>query len=205
MKIAATYKMLANRRQTKLLFVLFAVISTAFSQESASSKSETSSKPLEPEYINSFFLLDSTGSLKPLERQTAGHRGKVKALGFGGAEMSYTVDGDRSPVRTSAGAPLALVVKLENHDVDPGNLVELFTLKAAKGERELVIAKHHFMGSTKVDIQGQQVALQFSKYGQSSVKITTSAPLPPGEYAMGIKGQTGMPLAYCFGVDAATR
>jgi hypothetical protein len=204
MKVAATHKTPTNGRAAKLAVVLLTVLTAAFAQDSASPASTTST-PQEPEYINSFFLLDSGGSLKPLERQTAGVRGKVKALGYGGAETSYIVQGDHSPIRMTAGAPVAIIVKLENHDVDPATLVNLYTLKVAKGERQLLIGKHHFLGSTKIGAQEQQIELGFAKYGQSSVKITTSSALPPGEYAMGLKGQTGMPLAYCFGVDATTK
>lgn len=62
--------------------------------------------------------------------QTAGVRGKVKALGYGGAETSYTVQGERSQVRVPEGTPIAIIVKLENHDVDPANLVDLYAARS---------------------------------------------------------------------------
>ncbi len=204
MNIAAAYKSPASS-STKLLLVLLIVVTAALAQDSAPSAPPQPNLQ-EPEYINSFFLLDADGSLKPLEHQTAGMHHKIKALGYGGGEMSYTVQSNHSPVRIAAGTPIAIIVKLENHDADPANLVELFTLKVGKSDRELVVAKHHFLGSTKMGAQDKEVALEFAKYGQSSVKITTSAPLPPGEYAMGISaGAMGSRQAYCFGVDAASK
>jgi hypothetical protein len=159
-------------------------------------------KPKEPDYVGSFFLLDASGDLKPLERQTAGMKGKVKALGFGGGEASYQVQGEHSTIRIPDGAPVAIIVKLakENQD-DPASLMDLYTLKSGKNLREITFVKRHFMGGTNVGAQDKQVELAFAKYGESSVKITPSGALPAGEYAIAMHGQKSLPIVFLFGVD----
>jgi hypothetical protein len=159
--------------------------------------------PQEPQYANSFYYLDADGGIKPLEREPVAVGGRVRAFGFGGTSESYQIQNEHSPVRFKAGTPIQLVVKLENHDVDPGTLVVLYSLKPDKGERQLLIAGMGFMGShTKSDLATKQLQMTFTKYGTDSVKITPANPLTPGEYAVTVRSQGSQPVAYCFGVDA---
>lgn len=158
----------------------------------------------EPQYANSFYYLGADGSLKPLEREPVGVGGRVKAFGFGGTSVSYQIQNEHSPVRFQVGAPIRIIVKMENLDVDPATLVVLYSLKVDRGKRQLLISGMGFMGShTKSDLQSKQLQLMFTKYGQTSVKIEPANPLEPGEYAMTIQSRDQQPVAYCFGVDAA--
>jgi hypothetical protein len=161
-------------------------------------------KPQEPDYANSFFYLNSSGALQPLERKPVGVQGRIKALGYGGAETDYQVLGERSPVRFPAGKPIEIVVKLENHDVDPATLIVLYPLKPGKGKRQLLISGQAIFGlHAKSDLQSKQQQMTFAKYGQASLKITPAAPLPPGEYAIAVQNRDQQPTAWCFGIDAA--
>ena len=134
----------------------------------------------EPEYANSFFLLDTGGNLKPLERQPVGVAGKAGVMGIGGRGVSYEIQNEHSPIRIEAGASLEIAVKLENHDVDPATLVLLYPLKVAKGKRQLLISGAGFMAThTKSDLQSKQQQMVFTKFGQASLKITPASPLAP--------------------------
>ncbi|HUA92948.1 MAG TPA: hypothetical protein VL991_10290 [Terracidiphilus sp.] len=158
----------------------------------------------EPDYANSFFFLDSSGSLKPLERQPVGFNGKIRAMGFGGAKTAYQIQNEHSSVRFASGAPITIIVKMENRDLDPSTLIVLYPVQPEKGHRELVFSSVGFMGMhQKSDVQNKQLQMVFAKYGQSSVKITPASPLPAGEYAIApASPQPGQQLmAYCFGVD----
>jgi hypothetical protein len=168
------------------------------------SQAQDAAKPQEPEYTNSFFYLDSTGALKPLEREPVGVNSKIHALGFGGVSASYQIQGDHSPVRFAAGSPIQVIVKLENHDADPATQVLLYSLQSGKGNRQILITRVHYMGlGQKSDLQTSQLQMAFAKYGQGSTEITTASPLPPGEYALAMQTQGAQPLAFCFGVDGA--
>jgi hypothetical protein len=163
-------------------------------------------KPQEPEYANSFFRLDTGGILKPLERQPVGVGGKGSVLGLGSRGVSYEIQNEHSPIRIEAGAPLEIVVKLENHDVDPATLVLLYPLRIAKGKRQLLISGAGFMAThTKSDLQSKQLQMVFTKYGEGSLKITPASPLAPGEYAIAAQTRDQQPTAYCFGIDTATK
>ena len=164
---------------------------------------QDTAKLQEPEYANSFFLLDAGGSLKPLERAPMGVSGKARVLVFGQTGVSYEIQNEHSPVRVEAGAPLAIVVKPENHDVDPATLVLLYSLKAQKGKRQLLISGLGTLSiHTKSDLQNKQLQMVFARYGEASLKITPAIPLAPGEYAITLLNRDQQPTAYCFGVDA---
>jgi hypothetical protein len=163
-------------------------------------------KPLEPEYANSLFLLDSSGSLKPLERQPVGVGGKGRVLGFGAMGVSYEIQNEHSPIRVASSAPLEIVVKLEDRDVDTATPVLLYPLRIAKRKRQILISGAGFMAiHTKSDLQSTQLQMVFAKYGQASLKITPESPLAPGEYAIAVQTRDEQPTAYCFGIDTATR
>jgi hypothetical protein len=168
-----------------------------------SASAQDTAKLEEPEYANSFFLLDAAGSLKPLERKPVGVSGKGRVLVFGQTGVSYEIQNEHSPVRVAAGTPLAIIVKPENHDVDPATQVLLYSLKAAKGKRQLLISGVGTLSiHTKSDLQNKQLQMVFARYGEASLKITPAIPLAPGEYAITLQNRDQQPTAYCFGVDA---
>ena len=68
-------------------------------------------------------------------------------LGLDSKGVSYEIQNEHSPIRIEAGAPLEIVVKLENHDVDPATLVLLYPLRIAKGKRQLLISGAGFMST----------------------------------------------------------
>jgi hypothetical protein len=183
-----------------LLLLPFAVVATArLSAQDAPTVQE-------PDYANSFFYLDTAGNMQPLEREPVGVGSKVHALGFGGADASYQVKNPRSTVRFAAGAPIAIVVKLEDAKADPANVVVLYPLQVNKDHRQLMITKVGFMGMhSKSDVQDKQMQMNFAKYGQESTKVTMAAPLAPGEYAIGVQAVPGQQItAFCFGIDPAS-
>lgn len=171
----------------------------------ASTGAQEPPKLQEPEYVNSFFLLDSKAGLLPLERESVGVAGKGRVFLFGQAGVSYEIQHDRSPVRRPEGSPLEIVVRLDNHEIDPANLVLLYPLRVVKGKRQLLISGIGGLSRhTKSDLQSKQIAMTFVKYGQASLKITPADPLTPGEYAIAIQTHDQQPTAYCFGIDAVT-
>ena len=183
--------------------IVIGIVSALILGSTIVGESQDVARPQEPEYTNSFFYLDSSNTLKPLEREPVGVSSKIHALGFGGASASYQIQGEHSPVRFASGAPIQIIVKLENHDADPATQVLLYSMKSAKGNRQLLITRVHYMGlGQKSDLQTSQLQMAFAKYGQGSIKISTANPLPPGEYAIAMQTQGAQPLAFCFGVDA---
>jgi hypothetical protein len=193
----------ARRLRTAMSALLFVSLFAGYGAFQADAQQSGTTRQ-EPDYANSFFYLEVSGGLKPLEREPLGMVGRAKAFGFGGADVNYQVLGERSPVRFSAGTPIQLVVKLQDRDVDPATLVVLYPLKVDKGKRQLLISSVGFLSMhNKSDMQSKQLQMVFTKYGQGSVRITPANPLPPGEYAIAVSGKDQQPTVYCFGIDTA--
>jgi hypothetical protein len=155
----------------------------------------------EPEYINQFFLLDSTASLKPLEHATVTAETKSSALGLGHSSSAFVIEGEQSTVRLAQNPDLIFIVRLSSRDVDPVSVVRLYRLQAQNGRREI----QRWKGSlTKTKVTQFDSTLPFvaEKYGEKSFTIKPKGDLAPGEYALveNVHGST-----YCFGVDAVLK
>jgi hypothetical protein len=156
---------------------------------------------LEPEFADAFFRLDA-GKLVPLERETAAIQGKVSGFIVMNTKSSSEFPGTKSPVRFRSNQSLDFVVRspLAGSSVDPNTLYVLRKLNIKKKSRELVIVAGHASplgASAKTDLAEGVLAVTFARYGASSIRMTT-APLPPGEYALSrLYAQT----VFCFGVD----
>jgi hypothetical protein len=107
--------------------------------------------------------------------------------------------GTASTVRFKAGQDIQFVVRLNATGIDPDTLVNLDVLKVSKDHREVVIAKAGSMGMNSKSTSGEsERPLNFSKYGEQSLKLSPAEPLGPGEYVITTKlGQS----AFLFGID----
>ena len=150
-----------------------------------------SDKVEEPEYADSAFLLDSNGSLKPLERQTPNQHTTSR-------EISLVVNGAKSPMRVLADQKPEFVIRLGTGDVDPSTLIEFFSLTTNKDNRELKVVKIGITGRRTKGANEKSVLFSIVKYGKYSFKITPNGSLAPGEYVI---STTTSKQGYCFGVD----
>jgi hypothetical protein len=155
----------------------------------------------EPEMADIFYRLDG-GSLVPLERQAPATRSN--AHGFFVMNISTVSEfaGARSPVRFKSGERLDFVVRtvVPVFAVDPNTIYCLRKLDPKKKTRELAIMSGHFspLGTSTTSTPAEGILpVEFSRYGSSSLKMTTGE-LTPGEYAV---GHPHGPAAFCFGVD----
>jgi hypothetical protein len=153
---------------TLLMVLLFQVV-----------HAQDTKKPQEPEYSNSFFVLEKDGTLKPLERQAAKIDTKVKGLGFGGADSRYVVSNEHSSVRFAAGTTLQFIVRPEPSNVDPATIVQIYSFKVGKGQREVQVAKARVFSGAKSTLGNTALQFDVRKYGESSVLLTLSTPLGP--------------------------
>jgi hypothetical protein len=184
---------------TSWLLILFGGVPAAINAQTAEPVEKQSAS--EPDFAEVFYRLDA-GKLVPLERQTAAIRGK--ASGFVVMSMKSVSDfpGGKSPVRFRTGELLEFVVRspIASSAVDPNTLYCLRKLDTKKNKRELVIMAGHaspFGASTKTDLAQGVLPVEFSRYGNASIKLITEV-LPPGEYALShVYAQT----VFCFGVD----
>lgn len=169
------------------VLVLAALASAAFGQTATP----------EPEFPDVFYGLED-GQLVKLERQAISMH--VKLTSPMSAKAQIEIAGGASPVRFHSGQPLDFIVRSPVSTVgDPDAMYHVRKLESRKHNRlaQLVHASP-FGASTKSSAEGV-MPVAFSRYGASSVKMTTES-LAPGEYAVGRQhGET----VFCFGVDVA--
>lgn len=151
-------------------------------------------KVVEPQVIGIIYYFDSANNkLVDLQRETARVKGKVKALGLGGAKSIAELKGTKSSVRLSANQPLEFVIQLAN-GVDP-NRVQLYLFEIKKDKRESILGKETMLSS---EAGTGRIQINVMKHGQSSYKIVAAKNLIPGEYAFSVNDSYD---AFSFGVD----
>lgn len=175
-------------QKAALLLLTLSISSVSWAQQAVT----------EPEFSEVFFRLDN-GRLSPLQRETAVLKAKVGGFIVVNAKTTDIIPGPRSPIRFTSGASLEFVVRTAfPPTVDPAAIYVLRKLDARKKDREYLTTETHAtpFHATSTQVEGQ-IAVQFAKYGQASLKLTTPS-LQPGEYAISRQySQT----VYCFGVD----
>ena len=155
----------------------------------------------EPEMADIFYRLDGD-KLIPLERQAAAIHGNAHGFIVMSMKTASEFPGSKSPVRFKSGGHLDLIVRsvIPTTAVDPNTLFVLRKLNSKKKTRELVIMSGHaqpFGASTTMTPAEGVLPVEFSRYGSSSLKMTTGE-LAPGEYAV---GHPYGPAVFCFGLD----
>jgi hypothetical protein len=155
----------------------------------------------EPEFADVFFQLDA-GKLVSLERQTAFIQGKASGFIVMSMKASWEIPGTKSPVRFHSDQTLDFVIRslFAQSAVDPSMFYFLRKLNIKKKTRELVVMTGHASpGSATINNDPAQDALPltFTRYGDSSLKMTTGH-LTPGEYAL---SRPYAQIVFCFGID----
>jgi hypothetical protein len=178
------------------LFLGFAFTANAQQPEQQITTTTTTTTAVEePEYSGAVYLL-SNGKLTSLESQRPTVATKIKKLGFGGGTSAYVYTRSASPMRVASNAEF--VMRLEGR-ADPVSLIILNKMEQRNNGRQIVIAKLKSVVKGSGQEGTQNLEVKFIKYGRESVRITTTGPLAPGEYAF----RTVSGITYLFGVDPA--
>jgi hypothetical protein len=165
---------------------------------------QAQSRVPEPAFLNQVYYYWSD-SLLACPKTDGQMSNKIKAMGFGGSQMSYAMDGSRSALRIKAGDSLRFVVKMVSMMGDPSSVVQLYKFESKKGLREALMSSQSRFGGSKDP--KNVVAYDVRKSGADVFILVPSGKLGPGEYgfmnSMLVK-QTGMSATYTFytfGVD----
>ena len=176
-----------NTKFFSLIVLTFAFLlcSGAAGQENAVS---------EPEYIGVIDYLNSSGRLRPLDREVPRSKASLKALGFGGAKLTVELDGAKAALRIPPEQAMSFVVQLPN-GVDPRR-IQLYSFTVRGNKRELAITTREIRREGRGIVP---IKLNISRYGQSSYKMVPFISLSVGEY--GFKADDSSDI-FCFGVEA---
>lgn len=167
-----------------------------------------SPKIKEPQYTGRMLYVKNFNLGQYLEQQKASSKIKVSALtyvpGLGKTTGTNKIKGAQSSVRLEEKENLQFIVRVQDNNVDPFQLINIFKLekkikkKKAKSFRYVETLKvETFSGASSMDIKLYQFDAE--KYGDYSFLVTITEPLKMGEYAITLEGSRG--LFNMFGID----
>lgn len=154
----------------------------------------------EPEYAGNFAArAPDTGQYIPLERLTATQATRMRAMGFGGADVRLEFPGETSSVRFKAGQSVEFIVRVITQERDPLSFVQFFQLTSVKGRRSVQIVNVYGMGVKSEDTsRAHMVPFSATRFGEHFFRIVPQQPLAPGEYSVGTSDSHD---GFCFGID----
>jgi hypothetical protein len=165
------------------------------------------SSGLQPQFLNNIYLVKKD-SLSLLERVQAEMKSKAKALGFGGSEGGYFIDGSKSPFRIKAADAMQFMVKLNASMMDPTMMIKLYRFESGKSDRAAVLGGGGGMFNKKKDVgKNVEVACNIQKSGDEIFIISPATKLTAGEYGflnmMMVTANGSKPLytVFAFGID----
>jgi len=167
-------------------------------------QSGNATKIPDPAFLNQVYCYRGD-SLTALGRTDGRMENKMKGLGFGGSQMGYFLEGDRSVVRLRKTDTLRFVIKLAGSMMDPSTMIQLYRFDAKKNTRVALVSSHSRFGGEE-DIKNV-VRLDIQKGGSDVYILIPAEKLAPGEYGFMNKmamNQSGTHVSftfYDFGVD----
>ncbi len=123
-------------------------------------------------------------------------------MGYGGIKSTTEVPGDHATVRFTADQKVIFVFKSLGN-LDPQSLAQIVTLTSKKDHREMTAMQSHGVmgfGGLKDERDKSLIPFAASKYSATSVQISPTQALLPGEYAVSARGGGTF---FCFGIDPA--
>src|ERR1700732_5388352 len=142
----------------------------------------------EPQYDDTFFAVDATGKLLPLERQKATFHASVGFMALSGMKLSSQITPAASPIRFKGDEQPQFVVRSvivsSSSHADPNIVYVLHAFKKKGNKREFVTSSAHVtgFGSASSSAEEGTEPIKFERYGEGSLKIVSERPLPPSEY-----------------------
>jgi len=169
----------------------------------------------EPEFNNEVVFLkkDSIHTLLRLEKESSKMESKTKGAGFGGYEMGYIFDGEKSTIRIqkapgysfvfSTGASVKTaspqqdsIMRANGMDPammdgmsgmggmnDPANTITLYKAESAKGKRKILMQKAGGAFSMGKNKSSDKFTFSVKKIREGYWELVIDKPLTRGEYA----------------------
>ncbi len=147
--------------------------------------STASAQGLCPDFVNMVNVISPDGKKsQELGMEKAIAKQKKRGI-YRGYDNSVRLDGSNS--KTTVKPSQSFSFKPINASIHPAQQVKLYPFKAQKSYRELVVGgTNTFGGSKNRKSADNSVDLSFEKISDGCYKMTTAAPLPPGEYAFSL-------------------
>jgi hypothetical protein len=182
---------------------LFVLLSLFFTQIIFAQTSEVA----DPEFIGKPYYITASNELQMLEKTDADLGMKLKGMGYGGYELYYTVNPDKSTVRFSSGNLPRIIIKVEE-GVDPSDLYTVVGGTIKKKQRYFVTTSKKMGGGTRT-LDDKEVAIEFKKLKTGVYELIFPKGVPVGEYVFlprtdenSLMSSYGQKVrVHCFAVD----
>ncbi|HMH24069.1 MAG TPA: hypothetical protein VK563_19935 [Puia sp.] len=187
------------------LIPAFLILLSAGSSLGQSGTAQFAKSP-NPQFINRLYYYRAD-SLSTLEQVEGSVQTKMKALGFGGSESIYSLDGSRSTIRIRAADTLRFALKTGTMMDDPSRMIRLYWFDSKKGSRETILSSQGRFSAGKSKPNKNEIAFDVQKSGNDVYLFIPSARLAPGEYGfmnVMMMKNTGTNMSYtfsAFGID----
>jgi len=168
----------------------------------------------EPEFIGQTLYLTSDTTATSFQKEYGSISAKVKGSSFipyagafaGGVNMYLTVKRPTSSnVIQASGEDIRLIVRVDNNNEDPAELIRVMTFEIKKSERRVRFMESSVVGGVKSNEAESYITYNAKKYGDSSYLITIPATAlqQGGEYGIicskiGAAGQTAQQALVTF-------
>jgi hypothetical protein len=192
-----------------LLSAIFLIAADITRAQTGKAQTRTEAVPTpkapNPTFLNQVYYYWSD-SLLACPKTDGRIESKIKALGFGGAQSAYTLDGDRSALRIRACDTLRFAFRSGSGGMmDPSMMYQLYKFESKKGSRQASLGgQSRFGGNNNTK---NQISFDVQKSGTDVFILIPSARLAAGEYGFMNKMQMdggGMNMSspfYTFGID----
>jgi len=180
---------------------------TAGANTTAATVATAAAKTPNPAFLNIVYYYWAD-SLLACQKAEGRMESKMKAMGFGGSQTAYTMDGSRSGLRIKSADSLRFVIRMASMMGDPSSVIQLYRFESKKDSRTAVAssAGGRFGGGKSPKTQ---VSFDVQKSGTDVFILIPSTRLTPGEYGfmnqmtMNQGGGAGSMVFtfYTFGVD----
>ena len=186
-----------------LLLSGFLLATTCLQAQSGGTPSTAAAHAPNPAFLNQVYYYWSD-SLLPCPKTEGQMENKMKAMGFGGSQMGYTMDGGKAALRIKAGDSLRFVVKMVTMG-DPSSMLQLLRFESKKDSRQAVMSTQSRFGGNKD--HKNQVSFDIQRSATDVFILIPSSRLTPGEYGfmnqmmMKQSGTSVMYTFYTFGID----
>ena len=133
-----------------------------------------------------------------IEKVKAKMKSIIRGLGYGGANVFFEIQGEKSKTRISQSDSLYFMINMEQGMFGS---MSLFNAEQKGKKRIVMYAKSRVFSAS--DIGGESIQYNTIKVYENIYKIIPSEPLHPGEYSFIFYGSTsGMSAdAFTFGID----
>ena len=173
-----------------------------------SAGSQTNHSSSAPSFLNHVYYY-TKDSLTNLEQNTARMESKTKAMGYGGSEGGFYMDGAKSNVRIRSGDSIRFIVKMNMSMMDPSMMLKLYKFDSRKGNREAIVSSQGGMFSGgKSKNNSSEISFNIQKSGAEDFILVPASRLEPGEYAFlnlmmvnGAGSRSASYTCFAFGVD----